>query len=363
MKYLFLLTFIFLLACKNDKQSKAKPPIDEKEPVEASSESFSLIAVGDMMLGTDFPNKTRFPSSNILAVLSDTLKDADFTIGNLEGVLADASTRSRKCEELKNNCYAFRSPLHFADYFKDAGFDYLSIANNHSGDFGDAGIQQTMKALDQAGIKYSGLKNICEVAILENNGFKLGLIGVGHGGRHVHINDQHCISELIGSLKQKTDVVVVFFHGGAEGSAAERVPKKAEIHFGENRGNVYELARKSVDAGADLIIGSGPHLTRAMEVYKGKFIAYSLGNFATYGMMSVKDAMGWAPILKLNISKSGDFISGRIIPTKQIRYNTSTPMIDKDGSVIKRLIKLNALDFPDNDLNVAPDGTLTIKNF
>ena len=363
MKYFLFSIFIFFSGCNNNKSAAPETEIDEPA-VTAPDEngSFTLIAVGDIMPGTNYPDRKKFTEENILATLSDTLKNADFTIGNLEGVLAHDTLESKKCKD-KKNCYAFRSPPQFAGYFKDAGFDFLSIANNHSGDFENEGLRQTMQTLDGAGIQYAGLKNICEYAVLENKGIKLGIIGVGHAWRHVYIRDYSHISKLIKEVKEKADVAVVFFHGGAEGDTAEHVPMREEMFFTENRGNVFELAHHCIDAGADLVIGSGPHVTRAMEVYKGRLVAYSLGNFATYGKVSLRGPMGIAPILKLNISKSGEFLGGRIIPTMQKPFNPATPMIDTAGQVIKKIIRLNAKDFPNNPLAVSPDGILTIKNF
>ncbi len=363
--YFFLLfSLIVVTGCNiiEDKRPAPTAPVIAEPEVSGLKDSFSIIAVGDLMLGSDYPDQEKFTHKNILATLSDTLKNADFTIGNLEGVLAHDTLCSEKCKD-KKNCYAFRSPPTFVHYFKQAGFDFLSLANNHSGDFDNEGLRQTMKVLDSAGIQYAGLKNICEYTILEKEGLKLGIIGVGHSWRHVYINDYDHISSLIKTVKQKADVAVVFFHGGAEGSHAEHVPKAEEKFYSESRGDVHQLARVCVDAGADLVIGSGPHVTRAMELYKGRLIAYSLGNFATYGKISLNGPMGIAPILKIHISKSGAFLSGRIIPTLQKPLNPSTPMLDSAGSAIQKLIHLSAQDFPNSRLIISQDGNLTLYNF
>lgn len=364
MHYLFLFFLIVFTGCNiiEDKRPAPVTPHTANTTVPVSKDSFSIIAVGDLMLGSDYPDKEKFTAKNILATLSDTLKNADFTIGNLEGVLAHDSLQSKKCKD-KKNCFAFRSPPSFVHYFRQAGFDFLSLANNHSGDFDNEGLRQTMQTLDEAGIQYAGLKNICEYTILEKEGLKLGIIGVGHSWRHVYINDYDHIRRLIKTVKEKADVAVVFFHGGAEGSHAERVPKEEEKYFSESRGNVHRLAHECIDAGASLVIGSGPHVTRAMELYKGRLIAYSLGNFATYGKVSLDGPMGIAPILKIHISKSGQFLGGRIIPTLQKPLNPLTPMIDTTGAVIQKLIQLSARDFPNSRLAISQDGNLTIKNF
>ena len=329
-------------------------------PALSDTTVITINAVGDLMLGSDYPpNSYRFTPKNILATLKDTLKNADITMGNLEGVIASPATITNKCKDSKN-CYAFRMPLHFAAYFRDAGFDFLSIANNHSGDFGAQGIAETMKALKIESIAFAGIKGLCESAFIEKKGVVFGFISAGHGGRHVYINDSIYMKKLIQHTKQQSDVVIIFFHGGAEGSDKERVPRTIEYLHGENRGNVYKFARDCIDAGADLVVGSGPHVSRGMELYKNKLIAYSLGNFATYGM-STKGPLGMAPILQINISKDGNFAGGRIIPTQQLAYNPATPTIDTSGRVIKKIKTLTGIDFPQTGIEILSDGTIQLK--
>ena len=151
------------------------------------------------------------------------------------------------------------------------------------------------------------------------------------------------------------------FHGGAEGSGKEHIIRKNEIYFGENRGNVFEFARMAVDAGADIIFGQGPHVTRAIELYKNKFISYSAGNFATYGKFKLSGTSGIAPIFKITLDSKGNFIEGEIIPVKQTK-GTFGPFIDENKAVIKEIISLNKSDFPEgNGLSVSEDGKIEKK--
>jgi poly-gamma-glutamate capsule biosynthesis protein CapA/YwtB (metallophosphatase superfamily) len=355
----FLLLIFFWCSCS---QYPKAPLVAAAKPGQEKDSLISIIAVGDMMLGSNYPNSGRLPGRNILEQLKDTLRDADITIGNLEGVIADSTTVTKKCKT-GNNCHAFRMPPHFAAYFKDAGFDFLSIANNHSGDFGDEGILQTKKALEEQGIAFSGLKNDCEIALLRKGNLTLAFIGVGHGGRHVYINDYRKISSVIKEAKELAEIVVIFFHGGAEGVHAEAVLRKQETSFNESRGNVYEMAHHCIDEGADLVIGSGPHVTRGMEIYRDKLIAYSLGNFATYGNMSLHGPMGYAPLLKVYLNKKGHFVKGSVVPVIQKPGNTSHPATDSGRQAISKLQFLSARDFPSSVLNINNDGFLTIKNF
>ena len=321
---------------------------------------FTIIGVGDIMLGSNYPFEYLLPKNdaNILQNTQNILKSADITVGNLEGTLFDNDGTPKSCNN-PNVCYVFRMPLRYATYLKQAGFDYLSIANNHSNDFGEIGIKKTMKNLDNLGIKYSGIKDIAESAILEKDGKKFGFISFSPNSATVKLNDYNYAKKLISELKSKVDIVIVMFHGGAEGANAEHITKRHEIFHGEDRGNVYEFAHFAIDNGADVIFGQGPHVTRAVELYKNKFISYSGGNFATFGKINVSGSMGIAPIFKIKINNKGDFISGEIIPVRQT-YKSFGPFIDSEKLAIKKIISLNKSDFPNgNGLSITADGKIT----
>ena len=321
---------------------------------------FTIIGVGDIMLGSNYPFEYLLPKNdaNILQNTQNILKSADITVGNLEGTLFDNDGTPKSCNN-PNVCYVFRMPLRYATYLKQAGFDYLSIANNHSNDFGEIGIKETMKNLDNLGIKYSGIKDITESAVLEKDGKKFGFISFSPNSATVKLNDYNYAKKLISELKSKVDIVIVMFHGGAEGANAEHITKRHEIFHGEDRGNVYEFAHFAIDNGADVIFGQGPHVTRAVELYKNKFISYSGGNFATFGKINVSGSMGIAPIFKIKINNKGDFISGEIIPVRQT-YKSFGPFIDSEKLAIKKIISLNKSDFPNgNGLSITADGKIT----
>ena len=321
---------------------------------------FTIIGVGDIMLGSNYPFEYLLPKNdaNILQNTQNILKNADITVGNLEGTLFDNDGTPKSCNN-PNVCYVFRMPLRYATYLKQAGFDYLSIANNHSNDFGEIGIKETIKNLDNLGIKYSGIKDIAESAILEKDGKKFGFISFSPNSATVKLNDYNYAKKLISGLKSKVDIVIVMFHGGAEGANAEHITKRHEIFHGEDRGNVYEFAHFAIDNGADIIFGQGPHVTRAIELYKNKFISYSGGNFATFGKINVSGSMGIAPIFKIKINNKGDFISGEIIPVRQT-YKSFGPFIDSEKLAIKKIISLNKSDFPNgNGLSITADGKIT----
>ena len=158
-------------------------------------------------------------------------------------------------------------------------------------------------------------------------------------------------------LAAKHDIVIVSFHGGAEGNGAEVLPFAREIFAGEDRGNVVEFAHSMIDAGADIVLGHGPHVVRPLEIYHDRLIAYSLGNFATYYGISVEGIRGVAPILEVTLDDEGKFVGGKIEPTIQLR--PAGPSVDPDKKVIALLRSLTSTAFPNGILSIAEDGTLT----
>ena len=328
----------------------------------SENKKITVIGVGDIMLGSNYPSKNLLPKNdyNILSDTEKILQDADITIGNLEGTLFDEGGIPKSCSD-PSVCFVFRTPSKYGQYLKKAGFDYLSIANNHSNDFGDEGIRQTMKNLDELGIKYTGIKKLAETTIIEKDNLKYGFVSFAPLSKTVDLNDYEYAAELIKSLKSKVDIVIVMFHGGAEGNGKEHLTRKTEMFFGENRGNVFKFARMAVDAGADIIFGQGPHVTRAIELYKNKFISYSAGNFATYGKFNLKGSSGIAPIFKITLDSKGNFIEGEIIPVRQTK-GVYGPFIDENKSAVKEIISLNKSDFPEgNGLSVSEDGKIQKK--
>lgn len=315
-----------------------------------------LRAVGDMMIGTDFPaGYLPEKPDQTFADVADWLRDADVTFGNLEGPLCDsgATTKCRP-DAPAGSCYAFRSPGRYNRIYEAAGFDVVSTANNHAGDFGEQCRLETERLLDEVGIKHSG--RVGDIARWESNGLKLAMVAF-HTSRSCHyVNDHDTAAELVRALTTEADIVIVSFHGGAEGGKALHVPHGQETFYGENRGNLREFTHTVVDAGADLVIGHGPHVLRGVEVYKDRLIAYSLGNFATYGRFNVRGNGGIGAILDVTMDARGRFVAGKVLPTMQV--GEGTPMKDPDGKAIDLIRLLSEEDFPETGVRVAQDGSL-----
>lgn len=317
-----------------------------------------ITAVGDIMLGTNFPNDRLAPDDGIhlLKAVTPVLKRADITFGNLEGVLLEGGEVAKKCKN-KRACYVFRSPPHYAMYLKTAGFDVLSLANNHARDFGEEGRTATMAALDEAGLLHSG--RVGDVAKWKVKGVTIAWIAYAPFGGSHDLLDTPLAVKQVKALAKNSDLVLVSIHAGAEGKGVQHVPFKTEMFYGEDRGDVVAFSHAVIDAGADLVIGHGPHVPRAMELYKNRLIAYSLGNFLTYQGIRITGKNGLAPILTVTLSANGSFKQGQIISARQ--YRPQGTQIDKNHVAAKVIRKLTQSDFPDTPLMITNTGLLKIR--
>ncbi len=324
-------------------------------------DTLTLIGVGDIMMGTNFPSESYLPGNDgrdLWVEVSDTLSQADVTFGNLEGVILNDGGDQKKCRNPKV-CYLFRSPESYLTNLLDAGFDVVSLANNHAGDFGQPGRENTMKSLDSLGINYAGLLT-APTTIFMIDGMRYGMVAFSPNIGTVSIHNEKRAIELVEQLDSLVDVVIVSFHAGAEGSKHEHVTRKTEMFYGENRGNVYEFAHMLIDHGADVIFGHGPHVSRAIEVYNERFITYSMGNFCTYGRFNLRGVNGIAPIVKIETNSEGKFLQGQLIPIYQ--PGAGGPKIDSKKRVISKIRELTKKDFPESNLLIDDSGFITYLN-
>lgn len=324
--------------------------------IKDSSKIISIIGVGDIMLGTNFPSETYLPPAKdcfpLLENIKPVLIDADLTVGNLEGCFSDTAPLVKRCKD-STKCYAFRMPERYAHCLKDAGFDVLTIANNHSGDFGDLARATTVKMLDSLEIVHAGWIKYPYTTFIKDS-ITYGIAAFAPNKGTVSIHDTVYAKRIVKELKEKADIVIVTFHGGAEGSKHQHITKQSEEFYGENRGNVYEFARTVIDAGADIVFGHGPHVTRAIDIYKDRFIAYSLGNFCTYGRFNLSGPNGIAPIVKININENGKFIDGQIISAEQLGRGGT--YIDEEQRAVQIVKLLTETDLPESKIKVNSEG-------
>jgi poly-gamma-glutamate capsule biosynthesis protein CapA/YwtB (metallophosphatase superfamily) len=316
--------------------------------------------VGDVMLGSSFPDETGgllppADGKDLLAEVAPLLGAADVTFANLEGPLVDAGPSEKCARSRPGRCYAFRVPTRYGRLLAEAGVDVVSLANNHVGDFGDAGRLSTRATLDALGIRYAGAPG--EVARLEVRGTRVALVAFSTSPGTNDVRDLAEASRIVAEAAASADLVVVSFHGGGEGADRQHVPPGPEEFLGEDRGDLRAFARAVVDAGADLVLGHGPHVVRGMEVIRGRLVAYSLGNFATYGGFNLSGPNGLTLVLEARLAPDGTFLDGRIHAGRQER--PGGPKLDPAGAVIPIVARLSAEDFGAGAVRVADDGTLS----
>ncbi|MDR1367210.1 MAG: CapA family protein [Candidatus Accumulibacter sp.] len=275
-----------------------------------------VAAVGDIMLGTE----NRLPPDEATGFFRDVkpfLKDRDIVFGNLEGPLTDRGAPTKV--STAGRSYCFRTPPAYGRRLKDASFNIVSLANNHANDYGPEGRAQTLDVLKDMGIAHTGAPG--QVTYLSLKGRRVAFIGLAP---NVGCQDINNIPGAVALVKKTLSMdpggvlVVVSMHGGAEGTAHMSLPLGPEIYLGERRGDLARLAHALIDAGADLILGHGPHVPRGLEVYRGRLIAYSLGNFATAAGINVQGATGLAPLLLAELDRDGKLLDYRIVSFRQL---------------------------------------------
>jgi len=325
-----------------------------------SPQTVVLMGVGDLMLGSNYPSTHLLPPNggkDILEEVAPVLKKADITFGNLEGVIMTDKGTPKQCKN-PAYCYVFKSPDSYIQNFVDAGFDLVSVANNHTGDFGEKGREHTARVLQQAGMRFAGHQTY-PYTIFDRNGIRYGFCAFAPNMGTVSLLKIEEAVLLIKMLNDSCDIVIVSMHAGAEGSKYNHITRKDEIFVGENRGNPYSFAHRAIDAGADIVWGHGPHVVRAVDLYKERFIAYSLGNFATYGTINVNGISGYAPIIEVETDRSGKFIRGKI--HSAIQHKGEGPRWDSSYRVAKEIRYLTLQDFPESSLSISESGDMAIR--
>jgi hypothetical protein len=240
---------------------------------------------------------------------------------------------------------------------KGMGFNVLNMDNNHSEDYGADGYLFTQQKLGELGIKFAPKTGFAEFLIEEK---KIVIAAFGYSGTSHSISDLENTRKVIEELDKRYDIIIVSFHGGAEGRDKVNIKNETEFFLGENRGNVIAFARTAIDAGADMVIGHGPHVLRAIEIYKNKLIAYSLGNFLTYGNMNISGVTGISVILDADIDiKTGDFLRGKLIAAEQTGYGIT--QYDETGEGFKLVRSLTNEDFPENEIIFTKSGGIYNK--
>lgn len=331
------------------------PSQAQDQPRDLEEPALRIRAVGDLMMGTAFPDSSYLPphdGERYLDAVEAWMRDADLTFANLEGPFVDGG-ESQKCRP-NSPCYAFRTPTRYGRFLVEAGIDLASLANNHANDFEERGMESTTQLLDSLGIAWSGPPGT--VASLDTLGMEVGMVAFHSSPSGNHLNDSLLVRRLISRMDRTHDVVLVSFHGGAEGSDALHLPDEREFFYGEDRGYLRQFAREAVRAGADLVIGHGPHVPRAIEFYQDRLIAYSLGNFGTYGRFALGGPLGVGLVLDVELDREGRFVTGRILPTRQVRAGIPEP--DPAREAVTLIDRLSRADLRHSGAIVLPGGRI-----
>jgi hypothetical protein len=309
--------------------------------------TFSLAAVGDMAMAPSSDGGAGFFSS------ARTQLHGDIVLGNLEGTLATGGYS--KCGASSSNCFAFRAPPAYARVLKDAGFTVLNLANNHALDFGPLGQAETVAALDHAGLRHTGRPG--EGAFVRIGKIKVAIIGFAPYPWANDLRDIPAAQRIVRAADTSADVVVVTVHAGAEGSQHQHVQRGVETYLGENRGDVVDFAHAVIAAGADLVVGHGPHVLRAMEWYHGRLIAYSMGNFLGNGTLSISGPGGVSAVLQVRLHRDGSWAGGRIVPMRLV--SPGVPQPDPAKAALSTVRTLSREDIGARAMHVSAAGALS----
>jgi poly-gamma-glutamate capsule biosynthesis protein CapA/YwtB (metallophosphatase superfamily) len=311
----------------------------------------AIVATGDIVMGST-PN---LPPDGGGSFFSDVQADlaGDVVLGNLEGTLSTGG--SSKCGPESTSCFAFQTPPSYARWLAQAGFTVMNLANNHAYDFGPSGLRQTMGALKGAGLRYTGRPG--QVTLQRVGQVRVALVGFASYPWAASLTDILAAKRLVRKASRLADVVVVTMHAGAEGTDRQHVSRGTERFLGENRGDAVRFSHAVVDAGADLVVGHGPHVLRGMEWYKRRLIAYSLGNFAGYKVFSLGGALSTSAVLRVTLRGDGTFETGRLVPTRLV--GAGLPALDPAETAHGVVRTLSRADFGGHAVKISPDGILS----
>jgi hypothetical protein len=278
------------------------------------------------------------------------LHEADVTAGNLEGTLSVGG--ASKCGGIGGgDCFAFQAPPIVAGQLHALGFDVLNQANNHSMDYGSSGRAQTVGALRDAHVACTGFPG--QITIVRVNGVRVAFLGFAPYPYDANLLDIPAARELVRRARKHAQLVVVIIHAGAEGAGALHTPYGSQYYLGEDRGDARAFAHAVIDAGASIVLGSGPHVIRGIERYRGHLIAYSLGNFVGYHTLGGGGVLSESAILKVTLDTTGRVVRGRWV---SITLTDGLPRPDPTNASARLVASLSRQDFPSGHYGIGPTG-------
>lgn len=300
--------------------------------------SVSIGWAGDTVLGSRHgypPNGGR----DLLAAVRPLLTGPDVMIGNLEGVIGTRGVA--KCPLQTPNCFAFQAPPAAAGTLAWAGFDVMNLANNHANDYGQLGLADTTASLDSAGVAHTGLQ--ARATVIRRHGVSIAILGFAAYPWAARLDDIPAAVEAVRAADRAADVVVVAMHAGGEGADQAHTPVGQEVAFGESRGDTRAFAHAVVDAGADVVFGSGPHVIRGVELRGASPIVYSTGNLVGFHTFPTTGALALSAIVEVRLDARGRLRSGRWTPLRI--QEPGRPMVDGSNASTLEAARLSTEDF------------------
>ena len=311
------------------------------EPVVSRpSATVSITWVGDMTFGM----LNSWPAAGTGSLLDEVRPylHSSLTVGNLESVLGDEPVT--KCSAGETNCFEFEAPPATAVDLRQDGFAAVSVANNHTMDAGLPGESSTDTALRAGGLAWTGRPG--QITYLTRHGIKIALLGFAPWSYDADALDIPAAAALVRTAKEHAQLVIVMEHLGGEGPGYRQVKPGEEYFLGQDRGNSIEFTHAMIDAGADLVMGSGPHVLRGMQWYHGHLIAYSLGNFSGFNTLGLDQYTSVSGILHVTLTAAGAFVRGSVTPLRLV--SPGIPEHDPAGQAISFVNELSQQDFSGN---------------
>lgn len=338
--------------------TEASPPVGPSASAPAGAgadQTITMSATGDIIMGSAPGALPPNNGKDLFTPVRDALR-ADLQMGNLEQPLTN-DTGVGKCsaESAGKTCFAFRSPPAYATLLRDAGFRLMNLANNHAYDFGAEGNRQTKQALESAGLAHTGAPG--QITVVEVKGVRVAVLGFASYAWSQSVVDIEAAQALVKKASEQADLVVVQVHMGGEGADKTHVRKGTEMFLGENRGDPMRFSHAVIDAGADLVVGHGPHVMRGMEFYQGRLIAYSMGNFFGYRSLSYSGVLGVSGILKATLRKDGSWVSGKLVATRVVA--PGAPAMDQTNQAWSLIRSLCKADLPGTGAQIGADGSIS----
>jgi poly-gamma-glutamate capsule biosynthesis protein CapA/YwtB (metallophosphatase superfamily) len=297
-----------------------------------------------------------------LAPLARTLRDADLTLGNLEGTLSAGGTSkcagSGTTSPAAGSCFAFQAPPSTASALRRLGFDLVNQANNHAEDFGPGGHAQTLAALRRAGVAWTGDPG--QITYLSTHHVRVAFLGFAPYEDTSDLLDIPRAEAMVRMAARHAAIVVVIIHAGAEGADQLHTPRGTQYFLGEDRGDARLFAHSVIAAGASVVLGSGPHVIRGVQDDGGHLIAYSLGNFIGYHTLGGGGVLDDSGIIRVALSPAtGRVVTARWIP---ITLDGGLPRRAAGNGDAPLVAALSRQDFPRTHFDIRPDGAFSLRS-